>query len=300
MRSKLLVLATLAAVAAATRPGLAQEILLEGPLAGAPAVRRLVLFREGRFFATPTINFTLLDTYRRHILFGAKAEYNIFDWLSAGVHFAGGFGFRTGVADQINDLGEDDIPGQDYDLNFPRKGYIDSQLGQLQWLGAIEGRIVPFRGKFSLFGKLFFAMDVYGFLGVGIAGVKERAATDCSAGVEGARCPTFTDRDGNGIDDDNTTATGYLPMESRVAVGPTFGVGLTVFFNEWIGLNLEYRSTPFTRNESGTDEWGTTEFGEGEVYLDRKIDAEDRYLSWNHMMSIGCTFAFPMEARRTE
>jgi outer membrane beta-barrel protein len=280
MKTKIVLLVVLASLGFSAAPptARAQEIQIEGPLAGAPAVRRMVLYREGRFFLTPTVTFTILDTYRRHMLFGAKAEYNILDWLSAGIYFGGGFGWRTGIAYQINDLGIDDVPGQNYDLNFPRRGQVDQQLGQLQWLGAVEGRVIPLRGKFSLFGKLFLAMDVYVNLGVGIAGVKERGVTDCSAQMPGPSCP-----------DD-----AYLPMETRVAVGPSFGGGVTVYFNDWIGLNLEYRSTPFTWNQSGTDE-----YGESEVVLDRRIDENDRFLAWNQMMTIGCTFVFPFTAERT-
>lgn len=278
-------------------PARSQEILLEGPLANAPAVRRLVLYREGRFFLTPTITFTLIDTYRRHMLFGAKGEYNIFDWLSAGFWFAGGFGWRTGISDQINDLGVDHVPGRDrdsYDLNFPRQGGIDSQLGQMPFIGAIEGRVIPFRGKFSLFGKLALAMDMYAFLGVGIAGVQERGDVDCAlidrdgnpATLErGPSCPSAT----------NGTLNTYGDMKLRVAVGPTFGGGVTVFFNDWIGLNLEYRATPFTWNQSGTDE-----YGEDEVRLDDRINEDDRSLHWNNMFTLGCTFAFPLTATRTE
>lgn len=262
----------------------AQEILLEGPLAGAPAVRRMVLYREGRFFVTPTVTFTILDTYRRHVLFGVKAEYNIFDWLSVGIHATGGFGWRTGIADQVNELGEDQVPGLNYDLNFPLRGELDKQLGQLQSLNAIEARLIPLRGKFSLFGKLFLAMDVYANLGLGIAVVKERGETDCSEETlgdshEGPTCPLNR----------------YLPMKSRAAFGPSFGAGVGVYFTEWIGLNLEYRSTPFTWNQSGTDE-----FGRSEVHLDRKIDEKDRRLAWNHMVTLGCTVILPVTARRTD
>jgi outer membrane beta-barrel protein len=285
MKTKILLMVVLASVglAFAPAPARAQEILLEGPLAGAPAVRRLMLFREGRFFVTPMIGFTILDTYRRHMMFGAKAEYNIFDWLSAGVYGGGGFGWRTSIGDQINDRGVDNVPNQDYDLNFPLRGAVDQQLGQMQWMVGAEARVIPLRGKFSLFGKLFLAVDVYVNLGVGIVGIKERGDTDCSVDpATGLRpnCP---------LEDT------YKPMQARIAVGPTFGGGVTIYFNDWIGLNLEYRSTPFTWNQSGTDEYGTSE-----VDLDQKIDENDRFLYWNQMMFIGCTFAFPLTAERTE
>ena len=63
----------------------AQEIQLTGPLAGAPAVRHERLYRDGRFELAPTVSFTLLDEYKRAILFGARAQYNITDWLAVGV-----------------------------------------------------------------------------------------------------------------------------------------------------------------------------------------------------------------------
>ena len=33
--------------------------------------------------------------------------------------------------------------------------------------------------------------------------------------------------------------------------------------------------------------------------LDQKINGEDQFLYWNQMMTIGCTFAFPLTAERT-
>src|SRR5687767_13785113 len=86
----------------------AQEILLTGPLAGAPAVRKLRLYREGRFEVAPHFTFTLLDEYQRQILFGLRLNYNFTDWLAFGVY--GAFGgtnqdwplrITTGLTDEI-------------------------------------------------------------------------------------------------------------------------------------------------------------------------------------------------------
>ena len=65
-------LAALLAVGVATERAEAQEILLTGPLAGAPAVRKLRLYREKRIEVAPAASFTLLDEYQREILFGAR------------------------------------------------------------------------------------------------------------------------------------------------------------------------------------------------------------------------------------
>ena len=83
-------LAAGAALLAHTERADAQEILLTGPLAGAPAVRKLRLYREGRFEAAPAVSFSLLDEYQRTILFGARLNYNFTDWLAVGLWGAHG------------------------------------------------------------------------------------------------------------------------------------------------------------------------------------------------------------------
>src|SRR5687768_3547896 len=50
----------------------AQEVQVTGPLAGAPAYRRLRLHREGRFDIAPHATFTLLDEFRRGIMPGLR------------------------------------------------------------------------------------------------------------------------------------------------------------------------------------------------------------------------------------
>src|SRR5512147_811371 len=83
----------------------AQEILMSGPLAGAPAVRKLRLYREGRFELTPSASFSILDEYNRVILFGATLNYNITDWLALGVWGAfGGVQFPTALTEHIEDF----------------------------------------------------------------------------------------------------------------------------------------------------------------------------------------------------
>jgi len=71
------ILASVAAAGVLTSAGAAnaQEIQLTGPLKGAPAVRAMRMYREGRFEIAPAASFTLLDEYRRTILAGARLTY---------------------------------------------------------------------------------------------------------------------------------------------------------------------------------------------------------------------------------
>src|SRR5690606_34122051 len=108
------VLAAAVALSALAVPGLertaqAQEILLTGPLAGAPAVRKQRLYRQGRFEIAPSVSFTLLDEYQRLMLVGARLNYNLTDWLAIG-----GWGaisldplkFNTGLTDRIQEVND--------------------------------------------------------------------------------------------------------------------------------------------------------------------------------------------------
>src|SRR4051812_28654925 len=79
----------------------AQEIQLTGPLAGAPAVRKLRLHRASRFEVAPGVSFTLLDQYERTILPGATLTYHFTDWIGVGVWGAAGFQYTTGLSDEL-------------------------------------------------------------------------------------------------------------------------------------------------------------------------------------------------------
>mgnify|MGYP000246353718 CR=1 FL=1 len=100
-------LAGLAALTALHTEAEAQEIQLTGPLAGAPAVRKLRLHRAGRFELAPGVSFSLLDQYQRTIMPGATASYHFTDWIGvslfglretlARIPAAGALGFAQGV-----------------------------------------------------------------------------------------------------------------------------------------------------------------------------------------------------------
>ena len=51
----------------ASKTASAQEVVVTGPLAGAPAAHKLRLYREGRFEFQPNVTFSLLDEYQRNI-----------------------------------------------------------------------------------------------------------------------------------------------------------------------------------------------------------------------------------------
>src|SRR5690349_24750293 len=108
-RHTLAALCATVAITAVSERASAQEILLTGPLAGAPAVRKLRLYREGRFEFAPSVTFTLLDEYQRTILLGARLQYNFTDWLGIGAWgaYGGLLQLQTALTEHIQEQNVD-------------------------------------------------------------------------------------------------------------------------------------------------------------------------------------------------
>ncbi|HOU90608.1 MAG TPA: hypothetical protein PLU22_06155 [Polyangiaceae bacterium] len=285
-------------ILAATETAQAQEILLTGPLAGAPAVRKLRLYRQGRVEVTPSATFTLLDKYQRTILPGLQLDYNFTDWLSLGVW--GAFSpeplhLPLGLTKKVQNVNEDrgcrdpntgDPAGQvatttncrltavNLGLNF------EDQLGQITWVAAPQITGVPFRGKVSFFKKAFVDTELYFFLGAAFVGLQERV--ECGpASDTGIACS-----DGDAFE-----------RESRLAIGPTVGLGFTFWANKWSGLSLQYRLLPFGWNSGGFDTAGGDPDGE---FPDSSITKDDRPYQFNQLLTVGWSFYFPFEHRISE
>jgi len=282
----------------------AQEIVLEGPLVGQPAVRKMVLLREGRLSLSPFVGVTLLDTYRRNVLLGAKLEYNIYDWLGIGIW--GAFAINGGtcgstictwldtkLTKEIKSKARSNV------MNLPDADRVREQIGGINGMLTFQLTFTPLRGKLGLFKALFINADFYLFLGGGIGFVKDRggASDELALGVVDPTCDDVNPRDG--------MADSYndcVKMESRiVAILPTVGAGLDLFANEWLAVNIEYRGLPMKLNISGTDEYGMTASGreadpgyynKKAGFPDHKINKKDRVFTWVHTVNLGISFYF--------
>jgi outer membrane beta-barrel protein len=273
-------------VALATERADAQEILLTGPLAGAPAVRKLRLYREKRIEVAPAASFTLLDEYQRTILFGARLNYNLTDWLAIGVF--GGYGavkITTGLTDHVQDVNAErkcrDANGNrvsnatDCRLTEVNLGKdFKKQLGAMDWVLAPQLTAVPFRGKLALFQSIYADTDLYFFGGPAFIGVAERKDCEKDCGK------------GNGFD-----------KTSRVAVAPTFGLGLTFYANKWNAVGFEWRALPFSWNTGGFDTKGGGKDGQ---FPDNKINDKDRQFHFTQMLTVSYNFYFPTQYRVSE
>jgi len=267
-----------------TRIASAQEVEVEGPLAGAPAVIGLRIYRQMRFQVQLHGTLTLQDEFSRTILPGGQLMFHPTDWLGIGIW--GGFGLGhidSSLTDEVVEKGQTNSVNV---LSLPNAKRFADQIGTLEWIAAPQVSFIPLRGKLGIFEKLFVDTDFYVFGGVAIAGVKERAdvpfaeADGCrNRGDLAAQIDCFTPSQGK--------------RASRVAIAPTFGAGLSLYIAEYLAMTLEWRGIPFSWNTSGTDEAGNA-LGD---YPDNQINADDQLAHFNHMFTLGFAFYLPTAPR---
>jgi hypothetical protein len=264
----------------------AQEILMSGPLAGAPAVRKLRLYREGRFELQPSMTFSILNEYTHSGLLGATLNYNFTDWLALGVW--GGFGLLqvpTNLTDKIEKMHRSRncanlAPGALETtncaltaVNLPTSGKLSNQTGQIAWVGAPQLTITPFRGKIAMFSSLYVDTELHFMAGLAFVGLDERK--DCSK-------------------------SGCWPSHSRAGrstITGTFGLGLTFFTHQWGGIALDWRALPMKRNTGGFDTAGTSP---NDDFPDLKVNDKDRQFVFQQLITVGYSVFLPFEHRISE
>ncbi|MDB4935988.1 MAG: hypothetical protein JWP87_2960 [Labilithrix sp.] len=261
-------------VMADSKPAAAQEIQLTGPLAGAPSVRKMRLYRQGRVELAIGPGFTLLDEYQRTIFVAGRLQYNIFDFLGIGVF--GGFGAAS-LSTDLTDKIEDTAPRNSRTaINLPARNYgvkFSDQTGKLKYMAAPQITFSPFRGKLAIFQKLFVDTDLYIHGGVAFVGVEERK--DCTA----------------------CTTKAAFTTDTRTAIAPTFGLGLTLYTSGLVSVNIEYRAFPFAWNRGGFDSRGAPPDAS---FPDNKIDQEDRTFKFNQMIFLAAGFYLPTSPKISE
>jgi outer membrane beta-barrel protein len=286
-RSFAFVLAAGLVVGTVSKSASAQEVVVTGPLAGAPAAHRLRLYREGRFELQPNATFSLLDEFSREIFVGATLNYNLSDSIALGVW--GSFGvvkMDTALTEHIQarvqargcPVGVDDTENYvDCQLSRVNLGSkFSKQLGTIDWMAVPQLTFTPFRGKIAFFQSLFVDTDLHFFVGPAFVGLSERK--ECSS--VGA-C---------------SAASGFNTA-SRSTITGAFGLGLSFFTHKWGALVIDWRAVPFSRNVGGFDTAGA---GPNKAFPDNRISGEDRQFRFNQFVSVGYSVFLPFEHRVSE
>lgn len=283
---------SLASVALVATGASAQEIEVQGPLAGAPAVIGLRDYRQMRLQLQLHAAVTLEDEYSRAILGGGQLMFHFVDWLGIGAW--GGYSLLdvdVDLTEQVKTKGQTNEVNV---LSLPSARDFDKQVARIKWVVAPQLSFIPLRGKLGVFEKLFVDTDFYVAGGVAFVGLQERAPVTkdqfdtCrrrgqSAGVSGslqAEVSCFRET--------------QAQRQDRVAIAPTFALGLSLYFSNWVAMTMEWRGMPFAWNTSGTDESGDA----AGDFPDDVIDEKDRLNHFNHMFTLGLAFYLPTEPRR--
>jgi len=267
----------------------AQELYLTGPLAGAPAVRKLRLYRRTRLEIAPAVSFTLLDEYQRTILLGARLQFNFTDWLAIGGWGALGSAIRlpTALTDNIQDVNQKrrglaagctpGAAGCSGPLLTQRLTAVNlgpdlkDQLGGIDWIAAPQLTLTPFRGKLALFQSIYLDTDVYLSAGAAFVGLTERKNCD--------------------------PCVGKFETASRMAVAPTAALGMSFYMNKWSAIGFEYRLMPFAWNIGGFDTAGG---GKDNQFPDNKITDADQRFRLNMAMTISYNIYLPTQYKVSE
>jgi hypothetical protein len=253
----------------------AQEIQLTGPLKGAPAVRRLRLYRQGRAEIAPSVSFTLLDEYRRTILVGGQLNYNILDWLGIGVWgAAGAISSTTDLTDRIDAV----APRDPLTAVNVSRGSFAEQTAQISWVVAPQLTFIPFRGKLAIFNKIFVDTDFYISGGPSFVGVQERQ--NCGGAGE-LLCS-------------NPKSFG---LTSNTKIFATGAVGLTFYPAGVWSFGVEYRALPFSWNRAGFDSRGA---GPNGNFPDQQVNDKDATFKFNQLVTIAIGFYIPIAPKLSD
>lgn len=273
----------------------AQEIQITGPLAGQPAVRQMRQHRVDRVQIVPTLGYTLQDDFARSLMLGLEANVHFNDFLGIGVwgalaNFGNAFQINTDLTSQVIDNGDTISRNR---LSMPSPQGFGDQVARLQGVTSLHAVFAPLRGKVSLFQGLFVDADFYVLAGLALAFVQERAdinanqATACASDANGAPA------------DPAGCAATQTARKDRVAPAPMLGVGLNVYFNDFLGLAIQWRAFPFNMNPAGTDEAGAPQSASVSA-PDGQINSTDERFYFHQMFNIGLIISLPPEVNITD
>lgn len=271
------------------------------PLAGQPAVRHRVEMRKLRFEITPQFLVSMNQPYLVGIGGGVNLQFHITDWLGIGASFHYTHNLEAPLVGRVLEAlppGADRPPETYTGVNDPAAGlkqpskqiFKDHLIGP-KMLGSLYATLTPIGGKFSLFNTLFANYDFYGLAGVGIAILD----TPLSSGLA-----AYPDTDGKmrTINAEAQATLNDVNLQSpSIFTGLRFagqiGIGAHIYFNHWIGLQLEVRDFIYKSNPGGLDVTTSDNNKDGSPVL----SSDDEYIVNNLYFGLGLSIMLPPKAK---
>lgn len=267
----LLLTATVGSQAAAERP--------ESPLVKEPAIRRRLEMRRMRFEVTPHFMISMNQAYKHAFGPGLTLQFHFFDWLGIGVEGSYFFNSRTELEKKVRNA-LPDFSTTDYQPPGPQPNVAIHDGRVLGINAAISAYLVltPFSGKFAMFSAAFLKYDLYAMVGVGLVNYVQSGG-DKNVGE------TFGIQPVNGQPDPNLQdARIYAGFKA----GGMFGFGIHMYFNNFIGLQLEMRDYIVQANPGG-----------GDSNADRQLTKKDQTVQNNLFFGLGITLMLPPNPKVT-
>lgn len=230
----------------------------KSPLADAPAVRHRAELRKFRFEIGPGVTTTVGQDYYHAVMLGGKASFFLHDWIAIGGMAAHNVtpDMKTAFHERVEAVLPTDMSMD----RTPTRGQAQGGMNKIAQAFALQLELIPFSGKYSLFGRLFANYDFYAFGGPGFINfTSDRGA--CTSPGNG--CPV-----------------------RGMKIGPQAGIGMHTFFNDFVSLNIEARDIWLSNNPSGFDETG-----------DKIANDEDMRMTHHFMVGFNVTFLLPPTAR---
>ena len=260
------------------------------PLEGQPAIRRKLELRKLRFEITPQLMVSLNQDFRHFIGGGLVLNFHINDWLGIGLQAAGGGALDTGLTSAINNkLLEETNPNfVSKPIPFqPSREQFNAHLASTNLIASLFAQITPMAGKLAIFGSGYARYDLYVLVGFGLMNLTNTWASYTPKAATSGGNPQVKDAQGCGDAKASTDPNLCNPQNAGLKASGMWGVGMHLYFNEWIGLNLEMRGFVTSANYGGLD-----------VNGDRTIDSKNDATVVNSMFAgAGVTFMLPVHAR---
>jgi outer membrane beta-barrel protein len=247
---------------------------MRNPLEGSPAIHNKVEMRKLRFEISPQFLTSINQDYKHAFGPGANLVFHITDWLGVGIQGSYMFNSNTALEDKVRAQLPVGDPRTQYNGGpQPLRQMHDEKVLGINALVAAYAQLTPFAGKFALFSAAFFRYDLYAQGGLGVVHYANTCCTRVDPVVPGQ------------IPDPNTQNGAQF---AGWKVGGMIAVGAHIFFNEFIGAQLELRDYIVGANPGGSDTNG-----------DRLLNSNDESVQNNIFFGIGITIMLPPKAKVT-
>jgi outer membrane beta-barrel protein len=282
MRTQTLFVVSLSALGLCALDSEAHAERGRNPLAGQPAIRHRLELRRMRFEISPQFLISANQPFLIGIGGGANLQFHITDWLGIGASFHYTASVAAPLANQVESALPNMAAGsQDpaFGLRQPSKQQFKDHLIGPNFLGGLYATLTPMGGKFSMFNALFAHYDFYGLAGIGIVNL----GTPLSSGAGYADAmPTNND----------VNVQSSAPL-TGIRMAGLIGIGVHIYLNDFIALQLEMRDYLYKSNPGGLDVNATdSKRGQGPV-----LTGDDEYVTSNLYFGAGLSIFLPPKAK---